>query len=265
MATWQDGPEYAPTARPAAFVTPAAEPLSQAEAEPPAPPPPVDRQPVFAPPVAELPELAALVPSAAPGRNPHLPFEVSLASVTAGGSWAAGPGPDQPRPPDQPFHSAGPPVTGHLPPHPPVLPNAQVNPPPLAGPQWTPPPPPAMPGTPVPVTIAQIWRAATPGVLIPLLLGAAFVSLSIFMLSISFALSARIAYRRELIRRSYLIAFGAAGLVGLLALLVEGSDSSLLFTALSGATQFACLVLPVVIAFIVGAALRAGERPDRLG
>ena len=38
----------------------------------------------------------------------------------------------------------------------------------------------------------------------------------------------------------------------------------MLWETLSGWSQLACWVLPVVLVLIVGAALRAGERPDRI-
>jgi hypothetical protein len=50
-----------------------------------------------------------------------------------------------------------------------------------------------------------------------------------------------------------------------MSVLTSGYDSDLLFESLSGGAQVACVVLPLVIGLIVGAALRAGERPDRAG
>ena len=267
MATWRDGPEYAPRERPAAFVTPEAEPLSAA------PPPPAlqtgigDGEPSFTPPDEPLPDLAALVPSAAPGRNPKLPFDVAVAAVTGGGGWAAGP-PDgtSQRSPLEPFNSFGPPLTGYLPVQPTVQPTAQVNPAPFPAPgtpQWFAPPPDGrVPDAPPAVTIGQIWQAVTPGVLIPLFVGAVFSWLSIFMLAVSFALSARIPYRRDAVRRSYIAALLLLGLQGCSSVLTDGVNSDLLFATLSGGAQLACLLLPVVVGLIVGAALRAGERPD---
>ena len=270
MATWRDGPEYAPPERPAAFVTPEAAPIPAA----PPPTPPAagvvpGEEPSFAPPSADLPDLAALVPSAAPGRNPHLPFEVAEAAVTTSGGWSAGPASGGPqRSPQQPFSAPGPPLTGYLPVQPTVQPSAQVNPAPFPAPgtpQWfAPPPGTRVPDAPPPVTVAQIWRATTPGVLIPLFVGAVFSWLAIFMLAVSFALSARIAYRRDAVRRSYVVALIALGTMGAGTVLTDGFHNDLLFETLSGGAQLACLILPVVLGLIVGAALRAGERPDRI-
>lgn len=268
MATWQDGPEYAPRERPAAFVVPPVPPL--AEAAPPAPPAAATPQgePSFVGPDDPQPELAALVPAAAPGRNPNLPFEVVTAAITSG-TWSSGTSPDAPgkRSPTEPFTEPGPPLTGYLPVQPAVQPTAQLNPTPFPAPntpQWfAPPPETRVPAAPPPVSVGQIWRAVTPGVLVPLLIGLFFSWLSLLMVAISFALSARITYRRETIRRVYAGAFVLVALFGSFSVLSEGFDPDLLFDALSRGGQVVCLVLPLVVGGIVGAALRAGERPDR--
>lgn len=269
MATWQDGPEYAPAERPAAFVVPAAAPLTAPVPEvattPSAPALPAG-EPSFAPTEEAQPELAALVPSGAPGRNPKIPFEVSAAAVTAG-SWASGPATGATvRSPTQPFTAPGPPLTGYLPAQPAVQPNAQVNPAPFPAPntpQWFAPPPESrVPAPPPPVSVGQILRAVTPGVLVPLLIGMFLNVMSILMLAVSFALSARIPYRREAIRRIYTVTLGVLGVIGAMSV-VGGYDPDQLFQTLSDAAQIACIVLPFVIGLTVGAALRAGERPDR--
>jgi hypothetical protein len=276
MATWQDGPEYAPRERPAAFVTPPLPPLA-APAPAPAPaeagPVDPDMEPSFLPAEGPQPDLTTLVPDAAPGRNPNVAFEVSAAAITAGGSWSAGQTPDGRGPggrlPTQPFTSVGPPVAGYLPVQAAVQPNAQVNPAPFPAPhtpQWfAPPPETRVPSAPPPVTISQIWQAATPGVIIPLLVGMLFSWFSILMLAVSFALSARIAYRRATVRRAYVVALIVIGLSGLLSIFSDGYDSDLLFEALSQGARLACFILPIAVGLIVGAALRAGERPDRTG
>lgn len=273
MATWQDGPEYAPAERPAAFVIPPVAPLAAPSADVTATlasPSLPGGEPSFAPPTETQPELTALVPAGAPGRNPKTPFEVSAAAITAGG-WSSGPADERAdlRPPTQPFTAPGPPLTGYLPVQPAVQPNAQVNPAPFPAPntpQWfAPPPETRVPAPPPPVSIGQIWRAATPGVLVPLLIGMFFGWLSILMLAISFALSARIPYRRDVIRRAYTWALVVLGVIGAWSIVSSGYDSDQLFDALSGGAQVVCIILPIVVGLIVGAALRAGERPDRLG
>ncbi len=267
MATWQDGPEYAPRERPAAFVVPDVPPLAAPLPATPVEVAPTSQAPAFTPPEGSRPELAALVPAGAPGRNPKVAFEVSAATITTG-SWSAGSATGG-RLPTEPFASAGPPLTGHLPAPPVVQPSAQVNPAPFPGPntpQWfAPPPQTRVPAPPPSVTVSQIWNAATAGVMVPLLIGALFNWMSILMLAVSFALSARIPYRRDAIRRSYSLALSLLGLSAAFSLLSDGYSADLMFAALSGSAQFACFVLTIAVGLIVGAALRAGERPDRLG
>lgn len=265
MATWQDGPEYAPFERPAAFVVPPLPPLPAAPDGPaPVPEPEAEGEPSFSRPQDTQPDLAALVPAGAPGRNPNVPFEVSVAAIAAGGRAAGSPTGE--RAPTEPFTAPGPSLSGYLPTQAVVQPNAQVNPAPFPAPNtpawFAPPPQNRVPAPPPSVSVGQIWRAATPGVLVPLLLGMVFSWLSLLMLAVSFALSARIPYRRETIRNSYLAGLGFLGIAGLSSLFSD-SSSDLLFEALSGAAQFVCFVLPIVVGLTVGSALRAGERPDR--
>jgi hypothetical protein len=78
MATWEDGPEYAPLERPEEFTSPAVEPLDLA------PPPPVPaalpaQRPVFTDPSDPVAPLAALVPAPADDRDPQQPFAVRAA------------------------------------------------------------------------------------------------------------------------------------------------------------------------------------------
>ena len=274
MASWQDGPEYAPQERPAAFVVPPAPPLTDPTPAADAAAAPPEGEPSFTPPSSAQPDLAALVPSAAPGRNPNLPFEVVTATVTSAGGWATSPvAAGQPeiaqRMPTQPFNAPGPPLSGYLPVQPTVAPNARVNPAPFPAPgtpQWfAPPPETRVPDAPPSVTIGQIWTATTAGVMVPLIVGSLFNWFSILMLALSFALSARIAYRHDAVRRSYIGALIVVGVLGMMSMLSVGYSSDLLFQSLSDGAQFACVVLFFVIGLIVGAALRAGERPDRMG
>ena len=273
MATWQDGPEYAPQERPAAFVVPEAAPLMAPPAGPAAPAALPFEEPSFAAPSGPQPDLAALVPSAAPGRNPQLPFEVLTAAITSsgpgGGLSTAGQPLPPARSPQEPFNAPGPSLNGYLPVQPTVAPNASVNPAPFPAPgtpQWFAPPPQSrVPDAPPAVTISQIWAAATAGVMVPLIIGAVFGWFSILMLALSFALSARIAYRRDAVRRSYVGALVVVGALGMMSMLAAGYDSDALFETLSQGSQVACGVLVVLVGLIVGAALRAGERPDRIG
>lgn len=276
MATWRDGPEYAPRQRPAGFVEPAAEPL----AEPPETPrvaagAPPDR-PAFEPPTTPAPALADLIPTRAAPRDPNEPFAVVASTLTGGSAWASAHTSARPEAvaapwtPEQPFAAPAATATGSIPAPPVLQPGAQINPPafPAPGtPGWFGPPPPwaRVPEAPAPVTVAQMIRETTPGVLIPLLVGAVFTGLSVIMLATSFALSARIAYRRQAVRGAYGVAAGVLALAAATSLLDETVGPYLIWDSVSGWAQLLCWVLPVVLILIVGAALRSGERPDRIG
>ena len=209
MATWQDGPEYAPTARPSAFVEPAAVALDST-------PPPValengvpGLEPSFVPPEQPTPDLRALVPSAAPGRNPNLPFESATTPLTAVEEAAA------PRSPLQPFMTGGPSLAGYLPAQPVVQPTAQVNPvtlPMSMAQQWAPPAPATRVQGSVPVTVRQIWQATTGWVLVPLLIGMFLTPIAPVCLLVAGVSSAQVRHRRAAVRRAFSVSapFGAA-------------------------------------------------------
>ena len=203
MATWQDGPEYAPTARPSAFVEPAAVALDST-------PPPValengvpGLEPSFVPPEQPTPDLRALVPSAAPGRNPNLPFESATTPLTAVEEAAA------PRSPLQPFMTGGPSLAGYLPAQPVVQPTAQVNPvtlPMSMAQQWAPPAPATRVQGSVPVTVRQIWQATTGWVLVPLLIGMFLTPIAPVCLLVAGVSSAQVRHRRAAVRRAFQVA-----------------------------------------------------------
>jgi hypothetical protein len=122
MASWTDGPEYAPADRPAAFVAPDVVALTEGPTEQPMPAAFPADEPSFVAPATPAPDLRALVPNAAPGRNPNLPFESMSTPMTA----------IQPeisdRRPEEPFNAPGPALTGYLPVQPVGQSAAQVNP-----------------------------------------------------------------------------------------------------------------------------------------
>lgn len=89
MATWEDGPEYAPLERPDRFSLPDVPPLEPA--------PPVEQpaaapgdRPHFAGPQAPVVPLATLVPTVAEQRDPATPFSVVSSTLTSMDSaWGA--------------------------------------------------------------------------------------------------------------------------------------------------------------------------------
>ena len=114
MATWEDGPEYAPLERPDAFADPSVATVGlQAPPPAPVPPPAPTERPVFAEPGQPVPPLATLVPAPPAQRDPNAPFDVAASLMTAETSaWASAHFPTAPAGP-----TAG---HGQAPSHPPV-------------------------------------------------------------------------------------------------------------------------------------------------
>lgn len=255
MASWQDGPEYAPSARPSAFVMPDAEPLriDPAPARP-AEPVPTD-EPRFTAPEQDQPALAALAPSAAPGRNPNLPFVSQSTPLTS----------TEPRLPTQPFGVGGGPISGYLAPPIPQAP-VHVNPAPFAAPgtpAWFAPPGAAAPSEPRRVGARQLLAGITPGVAITLAIGMLFSWAAPFTLVIAFVLSSRIGYRREAVHRTWqLTGFVLLG-IAMVTLTAIGNDLESLFAALAGVCQFASWAVAITLTSIVALALHDGEQPFR--
>lgn len=275
MATWRDGPEYAPTARPEAFVAPPAQPLEEPppDSHPSAGSP--TEQPVFTPPERDTPDLATLIPSSAPGRDPRLAFEVVSSALTTPTAWGAAhtapsaplaPPPDPPWSPQQPLAPGSAAVTSSIPQPPQVQPRPMVNPqsfPAPGTPQWFSPPESGQRYSPPPpqVSLSQVVRAVTPAVLITLGIGALVNSLSIVMLALSFGLSSRIAYRPVQVRAAYLVSLGIAGLVGVVSLVADDLYLPSAWGAASSAAQAVCWLLPFALGLVVALALGKGERP----
>ncbi|HZA31319.1 MAG TPA: hypothetical protein VE462_07360, partial [Propionibacteriaceae bacterium] len=90
MATWEDGPEYAPLVRPDQFNEPTTSPLSVAPAvEQPAAAAPKER-PIFADPARPVVPLEHLVPPIEAPRDPAVPFDVVTTALTSADSaWGA--------------------------------------------------------------------------------------------------------------------------------------------------------------------------------
>jgi hypothetical protein len=260
MATWTDGPEYAPVERPAAFVAPPAESLTEQAATPPAEPAPPVEEPSFVAPQGPAPDLRELVPSAAPGRNPNLPFESMTTPI------AAAPPTPLDRRPEEPFSAPGPSLTGYLPVQQVVQPTAQLNPTPFPAPgtpQWFAPPP-GQPIRPAPaqVSLSQIWQATTSWVMIPLLIGMFVAPIAPIALAVSWLSSTQIRFRRLAIRRTYLAAGVAVAAISLISVVLD--DTVSVFEPLAATALVACWILAIVIPAIVGTALRNHEPPDQL-
>lgn len=259
MASWTDGPEYAPTVRPTAFVAPTAAAL--AVPEPPhrdetAVP---DAEPTFEPPTEPAPDLRELVPSAAPGRNPNLPFETITTTITT-----AEEAPSGPRDPRLPFAEAGPPLSGYLA-APVQQPPPQVNPAPFPAPgtpQWFAPDPSQRFAPTSQVTIGQIWKATTNWVMIPLLVGMFFVAISPVALLVATVSTTQILYRRKSVRRVAGIVWGVV--LALTILTVFADPAAAFYDTLAVYSLMGSWAAAIASLAIVGTALRNGEPPDQL-
>lgn len=295
MATWTDGPEYAPLTRPDVFVAPDAAPLPQAEPAA-SPAPSASGPPPAAPPDAAPPDyvaddagvaLDAVEPPAPATRDPREPFDVASTPVTTWtphptsppadpglaphpGAMAAAPAGNPsawgsvhaptsssaaapPWAPDQPFPAASPQPTQHLP-----GPSSAPLPHPAP---WDPPPPPR---SLQPVTLGDMARAATPGVLISLVVGGLVSGLALPLYLVASVLASRIEHRRRAIARAFSIgAFAALG-AGLVSLYATYGyfDLFLWYEASLGWFSLACWVMIAFTMLTVGDALRRGERPD---
>lgn len=286
MANWTDGPEYAPLDRPAAFQTPPAAALEVPPVVPnPAAGAPIE-PPAWQPPQAAVAPLEALVPAAAlPARDPRTEFSTVTSLVTGGSAWgsahSAG-GTAQPVwTPDQPLlttaaaSSPQPLATGtgtaaapqgtaqqtlNFPP--PTQPAPSF--PQPGTPDWFAPPPQTRWQAPDPsVSVAQLWNAATPGVILTLLVGALINPLSAPMLVLAGVLASRVKYRVDQVRRSFLWAGGLIATIGVIALLNADFELSTAWQVVSGWSQVACWILAIVVPLQVGAGIRAREQPRR--
>jgi hypothetical protein len=224
MATWEDGPEYAPLNRPDAFTEPSTPPLSFA--------PPQEQlaalapkeRPAFADPPEPVEPLANLIPPVEPPRDPAIPFEVvSTALTSADSAWGAAhwtspashpAGPTVPQLPG-PAGASWPPPTEPLPPVTGPPPNANGFPTPGTT-EWFAPAPYQQPSAPSSVTARQVFETATPGVCICLLIGGLVPLVSPIMLGVAFGLSSRIHVASAQIRRTFTTALSMLGVFALL-------------------------------------------------
>ncbi len=259
MATWEDGPEYAPVEWPTGFVAPAIEPLSaaptstdpsvDAPAEPPA---------RFDQPRDPVPPLAALVPTTAPTRDPVEPFQVVSAVVTAGSAWGSAhstqavalPAAPTTWTPDQAVTSAYPqpqPAQGF----------------PAPGtPQWFGPPTTYDSNQMrVPLTVGAVAEGLSWGLIITLLLGGIINYLSPVLLVIALFLTGQVNYRRRIVKFGVILALvivgvaGAGGLVGT-------SDAMLAWESMDAASVWSCWLLIVFGLVVQVISIRSGDRPE---
>lgn len=266
MATWEDGPEYAPRQRPEAFVGTATAPLEHVAPPPAVMAPPEPGTPAFTAPAEPQPQLSGLAPAEEQHRDPVEPFEtLSVAPAWSGGEPAA-PGE---RNPSEPFAGPGPSLTGYLPAVPSVQPNALVNPAPFPTPGADPAAPLAttplwaQPLTPIDTGPRAVLQAMTPGVIIVLVLGVIVFPLAVLLLAVAFFLSARITISPTAVRTGFLIGLFVMALGTMLSLPQYQPDLVDIWNSLNVGAAWACFILLPTLYAIVGTQLRSGQPQQR--
>lgn len=218
MATWEDGPEYAPVARPDHFAEADTAPLLlDVPPAPPHPSAPAER-PVFDQPQQPVVALETLVPPVEEDRDPSVPFDVAATNLTeATSAWSAAhwsrpgqaAGPSVPPPVDygaQPWPGTAPTAPPSYPPP------QQSGPEPFPAPgtaQWFAPPP-GLPPTPAPapVDVSAIARSLTPGLIICLVIGGIVWPLAPMTFGVAFALTLQMKAGRSLTQILFAVATG---------------------------------------------------------
>lgn len=300
MATWEDGPEYAPLERPADFALPEVRPLEIApRVQQQASLAPVDR-PVFSDPPVPVAPLATLVPVAEDLRDPMLPFDVASATMTSDSAWGAlhwsppsgvaaaapaGPPPpgSWPAPVQAPAGYPPVPAAPYPPttaaPYPPTGDAAPSHPPP-ATPEWFGSPAQPGPGQPnaarpgrghpnagqpvtdQPVTAQRVFAAATPGMLICLVVGGIIPVVAPVLLGIALGLSSRVSVAKPQIRRAFTIAVSVVGLFAVIGALTNQTGFGDWWSFVGRWSLAACWVMVVASVVLVYRGLKSGSGPD---
>ena len=289
MATWEDGPEYAPLERPQYFADAPLPPLEQA------PPParPADglpsTRPTFDQPADPVAPLATLVPAPPHERDPARPFEVVTATLTSESGWGG--------PTDQPFVATAPfgasaavaaqpaqqaplapaPLSGVRPaPAGPLGPLAPTSPPPAVPqpdlyafpapgtPGWFAPPPATYgeQGRPGRVHARQVVEAATPGLCIVLAVGGLISVLSPIMLIVAVLLSTRVTVAQRAVRTAFRVAAGVVALFAVVGLFRSVFEGEPWWSFVGLWSLLICWVMLGVLLLVVWQALTRPQRPS---
>jgi hypothetical protein len=276
MATWEDGPEYAPIERPDEFSTPDAAPLGTTEpyVQPSANAP--LQRPAFGGPQAPVIALADLVPAPEVRRDPTVPYEVVSSAVTSGDSaWTA----MHSQTPTSPIATTASPWTGGsvgtMPvgtpslgawPSGPLTTSAR----PTQGPtglpapgttQWFAPPPYAPPQPTLPITGKDLVNAVTPALLIVLALGGLIHPVSPITLIIAWALSTRATVAKQEIRIAFVVAVAVLAVLGLFIGLAGALDFSEWWSGLSWIALVLSWGMIVAVLLLARRAFQAGQGP----
>ncbi|HEY6682252.1 MAG TPA: hypothetical protein VI030_04720 [Propionibacteriaceae bacterium] len=237
MATWEDGPEYAPIERPADFQMPEAPPLTTAPPHTQAAAWAPKSRPVFDYPSTPVIPLATLVPRLREEpRDPEKPFSVVASTMTTDSAWGAV---HWASPTGQPVGTAAAPgvwrPTSAAPYPPPDQPiavraggSAATSPFPAPGtPGWFSPgssgPPPQQAA---PVTARSVLDAATPGLCMCLIIGGLVYVLAPIFLCVSVGLASRVKVATAEVRRAHVFGLVVLAMLGVLGSLIVGTDFS---------------------------------------
>jgi len=228
MATWQDGPEYAPLTRPEGFGEPNTPPVSVAPPDELVAAIAPKERPAFTRPPEPVAPLASLAPPVEQKRDPALPFQVVSTTLTlADSAWGAA---HWTRPPNQPAGSMSPQPApsagGGSSPTQPLVPVAGA--PPTANgfpapgtAEWFTPSQYSRPAPTNQINARQVLDTATPGVCICLAVGGLIYVISPVMLAVAYALSSRIPVAASQIRQTFVTALSLLGVFAVLGALTE--------------------------------------------
>jgi hypothetical protein len=299
MATWEDGPEYAPTARPDHFAEATATPLSEVAPPPPSSAPAPAERPRFDDPAAPVAALEALVPPREEQRDPAVPFDVASSTMTeATSAWSAahwsrgGDPPGIPTPPDPIDYGPEPGTWSPASrPYPPPPPATQPFPPPPASGQWAvapeagpggfpapgteqwfapPPPPTGAPTLDGRTGAGAIATALTPAVIICLVIGGIVWPLAPITFALAAGLAVRMRAGRSVTRIIFGIGLALLGCVLLVGILLGDGLFGDWWELLSRWAQALCWIMLVVAWIVVYRDLRtprygAGPPPGNWG
>ncbi|HZA05582.1 MAG TPA: hypothetical protein VE617_13540 [Propionibacteriaceae bacterium] len=274
MASWEDGPEYAPIERPTHFADAGAPPLPVA-------PPAVQmaarapkERPLFDQPPTPLAPLEALVPAPEETRDPQVPFAVVSAAMTSDSAWGAVHSGPPTTPPASSRSLAAPTGPAGMPAPLPTSPGPWP-----AGPTSAPPPDSRFPapgtpawfgpgpygGQPAPpgrVSAKAVWDAAMPGLCICLAVGGLVYLLAPILYAIAFGLSGRVLVARQQVRNAFVLGSVGLGLVAIVAVLTNDFGFGEWWSTVAVWSLLACWALLVTTLVLVYRALRAGEQPE---
>jgi hypothetical protein len=283
MATWEDGPEYAPLERPAEFARPEVAPLSVA--------PPVEQMAAYAPkqrpafddPPAPVAPLETLLPVVEETRDPQEPFAVVSSTLTSDSAWGAlhwGPptGPPAnplppnsvPPPPYGPPAPYGPPtIIGRPAPNEPLEIRSAA---PVPGPNGYPVPgtpgwfaPPAYGERPTPpgeIGAKPVLDAATPGLCICLTIGGLVYVLAPVLLVVALGLTSRVKVAHRQVRRAFGIGLALLAVIATIAALTnDGSGFGAWWTVIGGWALVICWGLLLTTLLLVYRGLKSDGPP----